>query len=167
MSYTDGTYAGESSAATYSESKFQLRYGNITYEILQDIELAVISMKELKHMLSSHYRCYFDHTTTIKDQIDEFLDTQYHRDVVDPGVKTRLCSVMKGLLHERNLIAHTEGIDFLRDRNKFINQSMEIFVNLSPTEDGMCVSPARHSVLVPCPNSQSLLEVGTCRTRDN
>lgn len=159
MSYAD-SYAGASSTAmTFPESKFQLRYGNITYEILQDIELAVIAMKELKYMLSSHYRCYFDTSTTLDDQIHEFLDTQYHKSVVDPVVKTRLCAVMKGLVHERNLIAHTEGIDFLRDRSKFINQSMEIFVNLSPTENGICVSPARHSVLVPCPNSQSLFEV--------
>ena len=161
MSFSDRGYAGASSTAmSFPESKFQLRYGNITYEILQDIELAIISMKELKYMLSSHYRCYFDETTTLGDQINEFLDTQYHKDVVDPGVKTRLCAVMKSLLYERNLIAHSEGIDFLRDRSRYINQSMEIFVNLSPTENGISVSPARHSVLVPCPNSQSLLEVG-------
>lgn len=155
-----GHFDGPSSGpVSFPDSKFQLRYGNITYEILQDIELAIIAMKELKFMLSSHFRCYFDENTTIEDQIEEFLDTQYHITVVDPEVKARLCSVMKGLLKERNAIVQHEGIDFLRDRNKFINQSMEIFVNLSPTQSGTTVSPARHSVLVPCPNSQSLLEV--------
>ena len=136
-----------------------LRFGNITYHALQDIELAVLSVKELRHMLSSHYRCYLSPLTTVQAQIEEFEDTQYHSSVVDPTGKRRLCAVMRGMVLERNAIVDLEGVDFLKDRRKYIDQCLEVFVSLSPVESGCGVSPARYSVLVPCPNSQSLLEV--------
>ena len=149
----------EASDTTSTGTLSNLRYGNIAYDVLQDIELAVITLKELKYMLSTHYRCYFNKTTTIGSQILEFSQTQYHSNVIESDVKGRLCQVMKGLLFERNKIVHDEGWDFLSDRQRFINQSMETFIRLSPTKEGGKVSPARYSVLIPSPDADALLEV--------
>ena len=136
-----------------------LRYGNIAYNVLQDIELAVIAMKEVKYMLADHFRCYFGETTTIGDQILEFSTTQYHSDVVESDAKDKICQVLKSLLYERNKIVHEEGYDVLSDRQRFINQSMEAFISLSPSKNGVRVSPARYSVLYPCPDVEAALEV--------
>eukprot|EP00116_Pleurobrachia_bachei_P003445 sb/3463707/ len=120
-----------------------LAFGSIHYSSLQDIEIAVIALKELSSLLEEVYDL----------QEESLLDRiEMHGD-------KKMVYLMKSLLSERDRLLFEDGIDYFGNkRGQFINQCREVFDGLSPKDWIAEIRPERKSSCIPKPNRNSVFQ---------